>query len=178
MTEIDASIVHRNGAHGYSHYMTNDTDTKEVADSGLATEEQPAARHRRPGDAGDDAVRAAGTLSEALETIEQARGNLYAFHRLTGRADLLLDSAADQLVAAGRPDLAERVRSELIGRNVLSGRWTFQIVEEYDDGYYAAFADMERTVRDQLVEGRRHVFEAEMKEQRRTRGRPDHTARP
>lgn len=168
--------MHRNEVCGYSHCMTN--DTQEVADSDLATEEQPAARHRRPGDAGDDAVRAAGTLSEALETIEQARGNLYAFHRLTGRADLLLDSAVDQLVAAGRPDLAERVRSELIGRNVLPGRWTFQIVEEYDDGYYAAFADMERTVRDQLVEGRRHVFEAEMKEQRRTRGRPDHTARP
>ncbi|WP_063008557.1 hypothetical protein [Nocardia kruczakiae] len=158
--------------------MTNDTDTSELADRGAATEERPGIRHRRPDDAGDDAVRAAGTLSEALETIEQARGSLYAFHRLTGHADLLLDSVVDQLRAAGRPDLAGRVRGELIGRNVLPGRWTFQIMEEYDDGYYAAFADMERMVRDQLVQGRRHVDEAEMKERRRTHGRPEHTARP
>ncbi|WP_278255253.1 NAD(P)H-binding protein [Nocardioides convexus] len=28
-----------------------------------------------------------------------------------------------------------------VGRNVLQGRWTFQVVEEYDDGYYAAFKE-------------------------------------
>ena len=62
--------------------------------------------------------------------------------------------------------------------NVLRGRWTFQIVEEYDDGYYAAFKSLEELARNELVDGRRHLYEAEMKEDRRTHGHPDHTARP
>ena len=38
--------------------------------------------------------------------------------------------------------------------------------------------DLDRQVRDELVAGRRHLFEAEMKEDRRTRGRRGHEARP
>jgi len=30
--------------------------------------------------------------------------------------------------------VAERLATELVGRNVLPGRWTFQVVEEFDDG--------------------------------------------
>ena len=57
-----------------------------------------------------------------------------------------------------------------MGRNVIEGRWTFQAVEEFDDGYYALFRDVERDVRAQTIAGRRHVVEAEMKERRRTAG--------
>lgn len=32
-------------------------------------------------------------------------------------------------------------------RNVLPDRWSFQIVEEYDEGYYRAFRDIERDAR-------------------------------
>jgi hypothetical protein len=66
----------------------------------------------------------------------------------------------------------------MVGRNVLSGRWTFQIVEEFDDDYWSRLRDHERTVRDDLMGGQRHVFEAEMKERRRTKGRPGHEASP
>jgi hypothetical protein len=49
----------------------------------------------------DDAtVDALGRLSAALETAEDARGHLYAFHRLSGRADLDLDDAIAALRAA------------------------------------------------------------------------------
>ncbi|MGV0837636.1 hypothetical protein [Mycolicibacterium thermoresistibile] len=138
----------------------------------------PSPDHQRPADADDTAVHAAGLVSEALETIEQARGHLYAFHQLTGRADEKLDEAVSQLTNAGHPDLAELVSRELIGRNVLPGRWTFQVVEDYDDGYYRWFREVDRQVRDRLTAGRRHVYEAEMKERRRTHGHPAHTARP
>jgi hypothetical protein len=50
------------------------------------------------------------------------------------------------------------------------------VVEEYDDGYYATLRDLERRVRERLVSGRRHVAEAELKEARRTPGRPGHEA--
>jgi len=142
------------------------------------THKQPDAEHTRPAGVSDATVEALGKLSEALEVVEDARGSLYRFHRLTGTADLTLGEAVQQLRHAGHEDLAEKIERELLGRNVLQDRWTFQIMEEYDDGYYALFKDLEREAREQLVDGRRHLFEAEMKEDRRTHGHPDHTARP
>ena len=50
-----------------------------------------------------------------------------------------------------------------------------QIVEEFEDGYASVFRDFERRVRDELVGGQRHAYEARMKERRRTHGHPDHT---
>lgn len=144
----------------------------------MSDRQTPAPEHRRPEGVDDDTVEALGTLSEALETIEHARGLLYGFHRLSGRADLLLGDAVEQLAEAGHEELAERIRVELVGRNVLEGRWTFQLVEEYDDGYYALFKELERAARDDLVGGRRHLLEAEMKEDRRTHGARGHEARP
>ena len=121
---------------------------------------------------------ALGKLSEALEAAEDARGHLYAFHRLCGRADLTLGEAVDLLRAAGHTALADRADRELVGRNVLEGRWSFQVVEEYDDIYYSAFRSLEQQAREELVGGRRHLFEAEMKEARRTAGARHHEATP
>lgn len=129
--------------------------------------------------AGSEAVaRAVGKLTEALETVERARGHLYSFHQLTGHADLQLDEAVAQLRDLGHVDLAQHVSRELIGRNVLPGRWTFQVVDEYDEGYYRCFQEVERMVRSRLTDGRRHVYEAGLKERRRTAGHPAHTATP
>ena len=134
--------------------------------------------HLRPEGVSDDAVAAVGKMNEAVETIERARGHLYAFHQMTGYADEMLDEVVDGLTRSGHPDLAARVTDELIGLNVLAGRWSFQVVEEYDDGYYRTFRDLDRAVRDEVVAGRRHVMEAETKERRRSHGRPGHAARP
>jgi hypothetical protein len=142
------------------------------------TSDEPLPEHRRPDGVSDLTVEGLGKVSEALEAVEVARGHLYAFHRLSGTADLTLGEGVDALREAGHGDLADRIETELVGRNVLEGRWTFQIMEEYDDGYYATFRDLERRAREELVGGRRHLFEAEMKEERRTHGDPAHTARP
>jgi hypothetical protein len=134
--------------------------------------------HRRPEGVGDATIEALGKLSKALEAVEEARGHLYAFHRRTGTADLALGDAVEMLRNAGHDELADRIDRELVGRNMLQGRWTFQIVEEYDDTYYATFKALEQAARDELVLGRRHVYEAEMKERERTRGHPRHEAVP
>jgi hypothetical protein len=133
---------------------------------------------RRPEGVTDATVEAVGKLSEAFETIEEMRGRLYGLHRLTGSADLALGEACEQLREAGHGELADQLESELVGRNVLGGRWTFQVVEEFDDGYYADFQRLEKLVRDELMQGRRHVFEAELKAARRTDGRAGHEAAP
>jgi hypothetical protein len=141
-------------------------------------ENRPSTEHTRPDGAGDDAVAAAGKMSEALETLERARGHLYCFHQLIGETDLALDEAVELLRANGSESLAGRIERELIGRNVIAGRWTFQLIEEFDDEYWSVFRDHEQAVRDELLAGRRHVYEAEMKERRRTHGDRAHTARP
>ena len=151
--------------------------TKPRNDRDGELEDGPDEQHRRPPGVDDITVRALGKLSEALETVERARGHLYAMHQLTGTADFQLDEAVSLFMQCGRTALAERIEQELIGRNVTPGHWTFQLVEEYDDGYYAAFRSLEREARQQLAQGRRHLFEAELKEARRTHGRPGHEAR-
>jgi hypothetical protein len=123
-------------------------------------------------------VEALGILSEALETTERARGHLYSFHQLTGSADLRLGEAVDALRCAGHGALADRIETGLLGRNVISQRWTFQIVEDYDDGYWSLFRRLEREAREELAGGRRHLAEARMKEQRRTHRLPGHEAGP
>jgi hypothetical protein len=134
--------------------------------------------HRRPEGVTDDVIEATGKLSEALEWIERARGRLYDLHQMIGRADFYMGDAADLLDEAGHPELAERLRREVVGRNVLPGRWTFQIVEEFDDGYWEPVRAVEREIREALVDGKRHLYEAEMKERRRSEGRPAHESRP
>jgi hypothetical protein len=126
----------------------------------------------------DVTVEALGSMSKALETIERVRGHLYSMHQLTGTADLELDHTVELLRQAGHDEWAKRIQTELVGLNVIPGHWTFQLVEEFDDGYYATFRALADAVRDETMLGRRHVLEAELKERRRTHGRPGHEARP
>jgi hypothetical protein len=128
--------------------------------------------------ADDETVAAVGELSEALETLERARGHLYSFHQLLGATDFALGDAAEHLAEAGHSRWAEVIRSELVGRNVLEGRWTYQIVEEFEELYYEPFREVERRVREDLAGGRRHLYEARLKETRRSKGRRGHEATP
>ena len=142
------------------------------------TEDERDAAHRAPAGTPDAVVDAVGAITAAFEVVEHARGMLYAFHRLTGRADNELADALDQLAEAGHQELADELRAELVGRNVLPGRWTFLVVEAYDEDYYRVFEAAEKRVRDELMAGRRHVYEARLKEENRTHGRPGHEAAP
>lgn len=125
----------------------------------------------------EDTVAAVGKLSEAFETVEAARGHLYQFHRMSGTADLMLGDAVSMLRDAGHTELADRIDRELLGRNVVHGRWTFQLVEEYDDGYHRLFRELDEQGT-RLVHGHRHLFEAGLKRERRSRGEPGHEATP
>jgi hypothetical protein len=134
--------------------------------------------HRRPDGVDDATVAAVGKVSEAVEWLERARGRLYDFHQMLGHLDFQMGDAVEMLRQAGHDDLATLLDEEVVGRNVLDGRWTFQIIEEFDDVYYGPIRRVEEAIRGQLLQGRRHVFEAELKEQRRTHGLLGHESRP
>jgi hypothetical protein len=141
-------------------------------------EDLPDPQHTTPAGVSEATVGALGKLSEALETCERARGHLYSFHQLTGSADVKLGDAVAALRDAGHDEIADHIQSELVGRNVLAGRWTFQIVEEYDDTYWTLFRNLERAARDELAGGVRHLYEARLKQSERSVGRPGHEAAP
>ncbi len=142
------------------------------------TELSPDDPYLRPEGVGDGTVAATGKLTEALEWLQRARGHLYDVHQMIGHADALMGEAADLLDDAGHAEEAELVRTEVVGRNVLEGRWTFQIVDEAERRYFTPVNEVERTVRERLLGGRSHVHEAEMKAARVTPGHPEHRLRP
>ncbi|MED7948641.1 hypothetical protein PUR61_12145 [Streptomyces sp. BE20] len=113
-------------------------------------------------------VEALGVLSKALECTEQARGHLYAVHQMTGAADRMLTDGVRMLREAGHSAHADLVERELVGRDVLPGMWTFQVVEAYDRTYYDVFTAVEEEVRHDLAAGRRHLAEARMRQDRHT----------
>ena len=135
------------------------------------------ATDRRPAGVSDEVVEAVGTIGEAAEWLERARGHLYEFHQMCGRVDLLLGEAAGQLRDAGEGQLADDLEQHIVGRNVLEGRWSFQIIEEYEAVYWEAVRSFVRHAEDELVGGWRHVYESEMKDRRRTDGDPHHRRR-
>ena len=124
--------------------------------------ERPPA-HRRPDGLDDATVEALGKLGAALETAEEARGHLYAFHRTSGRADLDLQDALDALAEAGHREVADTVRRVLVGRDTVKDMWSFQMVESYDADYLEAFRACEQAARAALGDVPVHLYEAEMK---------------
>ncbi|MFF2998715.1 hypothetical protein ACFVTC_29800 [Streptomyces sp. NPDC057950] len=134
--------------------------------------------HQVPDGVDDKTVLALGALSKALETTERARGHLYGFHQLTGTADLELGDAVRLLREAGHDEQAARVERDIVGRDVIPGHWTFQIIEAYNTTYYQPFAATERDIVGELAAGRDHLHEARLKGARRTHHHRDHTATP
>ena len=129
-------------------------------------------------DLDDATVEALGKLSEALESVDQARGFLYAFHQTIGKADQELQDAVELFGTAGATELAADLERDLVGRNVIADRWTFQIVEDFDANYWATFRAFDERARTELAGGDRHVYEARMKQRERTTGHPRHEAGP
>jgi hypothetical protein len=137
---------------------------------GSARHPERAVQHKRPEQITDAEVDADGKVSAALEVIEHARGLLYGFHRMSGQADLALQDAVSALRGCGHPDLADEIDEVLVGRDVVPGYWTFQLIEAYDAEYWSVFRAVAEKVRSQLAGGAPHVFEAEMKVNEQTGG--------
>jgi len=81
---------------------------------------------------------------------------------LCGTADLTLQEAVRMLRDAGHAQLADQLEQVVVGRDVIAGMWSFQLVESYDDGYWSVFRDAEAHARQVLRGAERHLFEAEM----------------
>jgi hypothetical protein len=122
------------------------------------------------GDTSDDpeTVDAVGKATEALEYVERARGHLYAFHQLIGRADYLFEESAQLLEQLGHGEEAASLWRNVVGRDVLEGRWTYEIVEHFNDDYYDTARSEVLHLAQHLVSSRRHAHEEAMRRRRRS----------
>jgi hypothetical protein len=111
----------------------------------------------------DEVIAALGKLSEALEAAEHARGMLYGFHQLCGTVDQHVQDAVELFRKADQPELAAEIEQCLVGRDIIDGMWSFQLVEAYDEQYWEVFRDVEREARERCAVPTKHVYEAEMK---------------
>jgi hypothetical protein len=140
-----------------------------------------------------ETVDAVGKATEGLEYVERARGHLYAFHQLVGRADFPVrgggrpphrpraprgrgvavaqrrcgaTSLWRNVAVAQRRCGATSLWRNVVGRDVLEGRCSFEVVEHFDDDYDAARAEVLH-LETRLVGGRRHGHEEALRRRRR-----------
>ncbi len=112
-------------------------------------------------------------LSKALETTERARGRALRVPPADRHCRLPGRDAVRLLREAGHGTEADLLEREVLGRNVIPGHWTFQIIEEYNRTYYQRFADLEHRLLHDLAQGRDHIQEAELKQRRHRRTEGD-----
>ncbi|ELY52911.1 hypothetical protein [Natronolimnohabitans innermongolicus] len=108
----------------------------------------------------------------ALEWLQRAQGQLLAVHHATGHGMDHLREAEDLLRDAGRDDLADDIRDGLLPRGVVDDdRWSYDVVEDFQENLLADSRALERRVRHELADGERHV--RERRQERRWKGRAE-----
>jgi len=109
-----------------------------------------------------------------MEWLHRAHGHLLAFHHNVGHAMDHFAAAEPLLREAGHVDLADAIRAEYLPRGVVDeNRWSYDVVEDFEDGVLADMDAFETTVREQLADGQRHVAEREQERRWKERASED-----
>ncbi|PCR91269.1 hypothetical protein [Natrinema ejinorense] len=95
-----------------------------------------------------------------LEWVQRAQGSLLEFHHATGHGMDHLYRAEELLRATGHDELADAVRTELLPHGVVDeDRWSYDVLENFQESLLAETRSLERRVRRELADGQRHVRE-------------------
>ena len=123
---------------------------------------------------GDREQQALHEVESGLEWVHRAHGELVAFHHAIGRAIDHFDDAYPILDECGHEDLAARIRDDQLPRGVLDdSTWTYDLLEDFQDGFLADVESLEAEVREQVADGQRHVVERERKRAWKERARKE-----
>jgi len=95
-----------------------------------------------------------------LEWAQRAQGCLLEFHHATGHGMDHLCRAEEQFREAGHDDLADTIRDDLLPHGVVDeDRWSYDVLEHFQESLLAETRALERQVRRELADGKRHVRE-------------------
>lgn len=111
----------------------------------------------------DATVDAVHQKEQALKWMERAWGCLLECHHNVGHAQLTMLDAVDKLDVAGHGEMAHSLRTTVATDDVLPGRWTYQVVDEFRVRLLEATRRFEADLRERLAGGVRHRHEARQK---------------
>jgi hypothetical protein len=124
-----------------------------------------------PSDLSEYELDALHSVELGLELLRRAHGNLIEFHHATGHAMDHLKDAEPVLRACGYDGLADRLRTDLLPRGAVDGRWTYDLLETFESDLLADMQAFERRAREEIADGDSHV--AERRQERAWRRRAE-----
>lgn len=102
-------------------------------------------------------------LQLGKENVHKAHGHLIEFHHKIGRSMDHFDEAASLLAASGSEEAADDLRA-VMDLGVVPGRWSWWVVDQFEDHFLETVLGAEREVRATVggESSRRHLAEREM----------------
>lgn len=119
----------------------------------------------------DPTIEALHRVELGLEWFHRAHGHLVAFHHNTGHAMDHFAAAEELLREQGERELANDLRDEFLPCGVLGDRWSYDVLETFQDGLLEDADAFERRARHELADGDRHVAERQQEREWRSRAR-------
>jgi hypothetical protein len=112
-------------------------------------------------------------LQLGIEKIYRGYGALLdCHHHVGGGMDHFADAEAG-LREAGHTEFADRLRDVHLPAGAVGDRWTFELVDEFREGFLADVTAFEDDVRGSLADGDPHVTERRQQREWRERAESD-----
>lgn len=117
-----------------------------------------------------------------VERLHRAHGHLVAFHHNIGRSMNHLAAAEDRLRECGHVPLADALRDQYLPRGVVSGdagagvtagRWSYDVLEDFQAGFLDDIVDFGAHVVEVVADGHRHPLERRQERDWKGRARVD-----
>lgn len=105
-------------------------------------------------------------LQLGKENIRKAYGDLLEFHHEVGRGMNHIKRSSDILSEEGKDEQAEKL-ADVVPMNVMNDFWTWELTDRFEDGLLKEVLDVDSEIRENLVDGERHINEKEMEEYRK-----------
>jgi hypothetical protein len=107
----------------------------------------------------DDERTALHELQLGVEGLHRAYGHLLAFHHAIGRSMDHFAAAEPRLRAAGHTAHADAIRDRHLPAGVIDDRWSYELVEAFEAGFFEDVTAFESAVRADIAGGQAHVAE-------------------
>jgi hypothetical protein len=122
----------------------------------------------------DGEVRAIHRVELGIEWLHRAHGSLLEFHHNTGHAMEHFADAEALLREHGHEDLADEIRDQYLPRGVVDGgRWSYDVVESFQEDMLEDLTAFEKRTRQEVADGRRHVAERSQEREWKRRAQRD-----
>ena len=103
-------------------------------------------------------------LQLGIENVYQGYGNLLDFHHAIGRGMDHLRDAEEILREAGHEERADMLRDEALPTGIIGGKWTYELVESFEQEFLSEVSGFEQEVREDLADGKGHITERQQQQ--------------